>query len=81
MNQCNPYSLSHMRALIRNTPSSEKQNLQAVLVLHLEGVFPADVVIDRQHGDVKAGQQDTSQDAVFFLICSKEIGSHESNML
>lgn len=39
---------------------------------HLEGIFPADVVIHRQHGDVKTGQQDTSQDAIFFLICSKK---------
>lgn len=39
---------------------------------HLEGVLPADVVVHRQHGDVKTGQQDTSQDAILFLICTKK---------
>ena len=40
--------------------------------VYLEGIFPADVVIHWQHGDVKAGQQDTSQDVVLFVICSNE---------
>ena len=41
--------------------------------IYLKGVFPADVVVHGQHGDVKAGQQDTSQDVVLFLICTWEI--------
>lgn len=56
------------------------KNSEAIHAFYLEGVFPADVVIHGQHGDVKAGQQDTSQNAVFFLICSEEIQSHERNM-
>lgn len=38
-------------------------------VSDLEGVFPAYVVIHGQHGDVEAGQEDTSQDSLFLLIC------------
>lgn len=38
----------------------------------LEGVFPADVVVDRQHGDVEAGQQDTTQNALLLLIYRTE---------
>lgn len=37
-------------------------------VSDLEGVFPGYVVIHRQHGDVEAGQEDTSQDSLFLLI-------------
>lgn len=37
-------------------------------VSDLEGIFPAYVVVHGQHGDVEAGQEDTSQDSFFFLI-------------
>ena len=39
---------------------------------HLEGVLPADVVIHGQHGDVEAGQEDASQDAFLFVVCTTE---------
>lgn len=40
--------------------------------VYLESVFLVDVVVHRQHGDVETGQQNTSQDVVFFLICTTE---------
>lgn len=49
---------------------------------HLEGVFPADVVVHRQHGDVKTGQQYTSQDAILFFICTgKKVKLSSVNIL
>lgn len=48
-------------------------------MFYLEGVFPADVVIHRQHGDVETGQQDTSQDAVLLLICTNK--KHEEKAI
>ena len=39
---------------------------------HLEGVLLADVVVHRQHGDVEAGQQDATQDALLLIICTTE---------
>lgn len=36
----------------------------------LKGIFPVDVVVHRQHGDVEAGQQNAAEYPLLFLICT-----------
>jgi hypothetical protein len=35
----------------------------------LEGVFPVNVVVHREHGNMETGQEDAAQYPLFFLIC------------
>lgn len=35
----------------------------------LEGIFSVNVIVHRQHGYMKAGQEDAAEDPLLFLVC------------
>ena len=38
----------------------------------LEGVFPVNVVLHREHGHMETGQEDAAKYPLFFLICTQK---------
>lgn len=81
----NPTSLHTFMTDFLLSAESVKKNPDKILSpaprrVYLEGILLADVVVHRQHGDVKTGQQDTSQDAVLFLIYRNNKAKSQTNI-